>query len=79
VQIPVEYEEDQKEGLIEKCEINAGIPVPSSLTTVKNGYVMTSMLNINDHEVIMPEPKLKLARIETTPIQGEGVNKTYKY
>jgi hypothetical protein len=36
VQIPVDCEGNLKEGLIEKCEINTGNFVASSLTTVKD-------------------------------------------
>jgi hypothetical protein len=79
VQMPVDCEDNQKEGLIEKCEINTGIFVASSLTAVNNGYVMTSILNTNDHEVVLPEPKLKLARIEGMSMDKEGVTKRNKY
>jgi hypothetical protein len=79
VQIPVECEDNQKEGLIEKCEIDKGIFVASSLTAVKNGYVTTSILNTNDHEVKMPESRLKLGRIENMLIGKEGVSKRDKY
>jgi hypothetical protein len=67
VQVPVDCEDGQKEGLIEKREIKEGIYVASSLTTVKKGYALTSILNTNDREVEIPEPRLKLARNEDEP------------
>jgi hypothetical protein len=79
VHIPVDCEDNQKEGLIEKCEINTGIFIASSWTAVKNGYVMTSILNTNNYEVVLPEPKLKSARIESMSIDQEGVAKRNKY
>jgi hypothetical protein len=54
------------------------VTVASSLNA-KNGYVMTSLLNTNDHEIVMPEPKLKLARIENIPTGKEGLTKRNKY
>jgi hypothetical protein len=67
VMLPVDCDVNQKEGLIEKCQIDTGIFVANSLSTVKNGYVVTSMLNTNDQEVTVPEPRLKLAKFETMP------------
>jgi hypothetical protein len=81
VQIPADCEDNQKEGVIEKCEINTGIFIASSLTAVKNGYVMTSTLNTSSYEVVLPEPKLKLliARIKSMFIDQKGVTKRNKY
>jgi hypothetical protein len=73
VRIPVDYEKNQTEGIIEKCELNKGIFVANSLTMVKNGYVITSILNTNNHEVVLPEPRLRLGRIESVPIGKERV------
>jgi hypothetical protein len=63
VKIPVDTEEYQKEGLLEKCELTDGVFVASSLTTVRDGYVLTSILNTNEQEVKIPEPKLTLNRV----------------
>jgi hypothetical protein len=79
VQIPVDCEENQAEGLIEKYEINKGVFVASSLTTVKNGYVITSVLNTNEHDVVIPEPKVKLVKFEAMPAREKTVNSTSKY
>jgi hypothetical protein len=68
VKLPVDCEVNQKEGLIEKCEIDTGMFVTNSLTGVKDGYVVTSMLNTNNQEVTVPEPRLQLAKIETVSI-----------
>lgn len=77
MQVPVDCEKDQEEGLIEKYEVSTGI-VTNSLTTVKNGYALTSSLNTNDHEVVIAEPRLKLARIGVTPQIKERVGKGRK-
>jgi hypothetical protein len=59
--------------------LKEGIFVASSLTTVKNGYVMTKILNTNAHGVLLPEPRLKLVRIESMPIDKEEVTKRNKH
>jgi hypothetical protein len=64
---------NRKEGLIEKSEISTGIFVASLLTTVKDGYVVTSILNTNDQEVVIPEPKLRLVKIESLPVEKEKI------
>jgi hypothetical protein len=79
LQIPVDCEDNQKEGLIEKCEINTGIFVASSLTTVKDGYVVTSILNTNNQEIVISEPRLKLAKIKSLPFDKEGVTQGRRY
>jgi hypothetical protein len=58
VRIPVDHEEGQEEGLIEKHEVDDGVVVANSLNSVKNRYSLTSVLNTNDHEVRIPEPRL---------------------
>jgi hypothetical protein len=77
--VPVECENGQKEGLIEKREIGTGIYVASSLITVKNGYALTSLLNTNDREVEIPEPRLRLAKIEGVTRDTEGIEQNKKY
>jgi hypothetical protein len=79
VQTPVDCEDTQRKSLIKRCKLNTRTFVANSLTAVKNGYVMTSILNTNKHEVVMPEPRLKLARIENMTIDKEGATKRYKY
>lgn len=79
VQVPIDCEDGLKEGLIEKCELSAGIYVASSLTTVKNGYALTSMLNTNDQEVVISEPRLKLTRVEAMPQDKDRQVEKYKY
>jgi hypothetical protein len=79
VKIPVECEDIQKEGLIERREINTGFFVASSLTTVNDGYIVTSILNTNDQEIVIPEPKLKLAKIKSVPFDTKGVNQGTRY
>jgi hypothetical protein len=76
VKVPVEHEENQ-EGLIEKYILDSGV-VTSSLTTVRNGYTLTSILNTNDYDVI-PKPKLKLARFETMLSEGDTAEQPRKY
>jgi hypothetical protein len=72
VKIPVDFENKQKEGLVEKCELEKEIFMANSLTAVRNGYVLTSILNTNDQEIRIPEPRLKLARVEKMSIDTEG-------
>jgi hypothetical protein len=47
VKLPVEVEDNQREGILEKCKLGEGIYVAKSLTTVRDGYVITSILNTN--------------------------------
>jgi hypothetical protein len=44
--------------IIDKCEMQEGVFIASSLTEVVDGYVMTTILNSNDREVEMQEPLL---------------------
>ncbi|PNF26465.1 hypothetical protein B7P43_G15375 [Cryptotermes secundus] len=79
VKLPVEVEDNQKEGILEKCKLGEGIYVANSLTTVGDGYVITSILNTNEQGVEIPEPKLKLAKLEELPVvTGEQGGKGYK-
>jgi hypothetical protein len=78
VKLPVDCDANQREGLIEKCQIDTGIFVANSLTTVKNGYVVTSILNTNKQEVTVPEPRLKLAKFETMPMDKKEVTQGRK-
>jgi hypothetical protein len=79
VQIPVDCEQGQKEGLIEKQELGPGIYVASSLTTVRNGYAITSILNTNDRGVKISEPRLRLARIEGMTLDTGGPKPEKRY
>jgi hypothetical protein len=74
VRVPVECENGQKEGLIEKREVGTGIYVASSLITAKNGYALTSILHTNDREVEIPEPRLRLAKIEGVTRDTGGID-----
>jgi hypothetical protein len=79
VKIPVDAEDNQREGLLEKCELKNGVFVATSLTTVKNGYVLTSILNTNEQEVKIPEPKLKQNRVPKMSVDtGKGVTQRVK-
>jgi hypothetical protein len=60
VQVPIVCEKDQEEGLTEKCEIGTGIVVANSLSTVKNGYALTRILNADNHKVAIA----KRAKVE---------------
>jgi hypothetical protein len=79
VKLPVEVEDNQREGILEKCKLGEGIYVANSLTTVRDGYVITSILNTTEQEIKLPEPKLKLAKLEALPVdKGELGTKRYK-
>jgi hypothetical protein len=55
------------------------IYVAGSLITVKNGYALTIILNTNDREVEIPEPRLRLAKIEGVTRVTEGIDQENKY
>jgi hypothetical protein len=79
VKLPVEAEDNQGEGILEKRKLEEGIYVANSLTTVTDGYVITSILNTTEQEIKLPEPKLKLAKLEALPVdKGELGTKRYK-
>jgi hypothetical protein len=40
VKLPVEVEDNQREGIVEKCNLGEGINVANSLTTVRDGCVL---------------------------------------
>jgi hypothetical protein len=49
------------------------------LTTVRDGYVITSILNKNEQEVETPEPKLKSANLEElSVVSGEQGTQRYR-
>jgi hypothetical protein len=75
VRIPVACEENQTEGLIEKRQLQEGIILASSLSTVKEGYVVTSILNTNENEVRIPEPRITLEQIATEQVDMSKENK----
>jgi hypothetical protein len=78
VKLPVEVDDNQKEGILDKCEIKEGIYVANSLITVRDGYVITSILNTNEHAVEIPEPKLKVSKFEGSVGTGEQGVKRYR-
>jgi hypothetical protein len=59
-------------GLIDRCEVQAGVIVAASLTKVTNGYAITSILNTNDVEVSIQEPLVELGEIEPTWGKSRG-------
>jgi hypothetical protein len=40
---------------------------------------VTSILNTNNQEIVIPEPRLKLAKIKSMPFDTEGVNQGKRY
>jgi hypothetical protein len=77
VRITVESKENQTEGLIEKRELGE-VFLASSLATVRDGYVITSVLNTTEQKVVIPEPKVKLELIEGSPVSAIETNKKIK-
>jgi hypothetical protein len=47
------------QGIVERTELLAGVYLAESLVRVNNGYVITSVLNTNEHDVEIP-PSLEV-------------------
>jgi hypothetical protein len=78
VKLPLEVEDNQKECILEKCKLTEGIYVANSLAIVRDGYVITSILNTKEHEVNISEPKLKLSKFEKS-VNWDREQRTQKY
>jgi hypothetical protein len=63
VQLPVEVGPRTQEGVVEKAELAPGVYIAESLVSVKNGYVITSIINTTTQEVELNEPTDKLDKI----------------
>lgn len=63
VQLPVEVGPRTQEGVVEKAELAPGVYIPESLVSVKNGYVITSIINTTTQEVELNEPTVKRDKI----------------
>ena len=59
-------------GMTSKREIQEGVILAASLTTVVEGYAMTSILNANDEEVNIQEPLVELDEIDPVWDIGYG-------
>ena len=47
-------------GMTNKCEIQRGVIIAASFTSVVDGYAITNILNTNDTEVNVQEPLVQL-------------------
>jgi hypothetical protein len=70
----VENDIDSQEGIIDKSEIVNGVYLASSLTKVNGNYVVTSMLNTKEAEVLLEMPTLKLEIYDTEKFSERGPN-----
>jgi hypothetical protein len=70
VKVPTKSEE-LRVGLISKTELLPGIIMAETLTVVREGGCLTSILNMNDEEVSLPLPTVELeeCKIENNAIQ----------
>jgi hypothetical protein len=53
------------EGLIERRELLPGVYLAGSLVKVVNGCVITSVLNTTEEEVDIPEPVVRVTKVDT--------------
>jgi len=60
------------EGLIEMAEIAPGVYLANSLVKVNNGHVITSILNIREQDVEVPNPAVKVVKLRNHDV-GETV------
>jgi len=63
VQVPMEVGPRTQEGVVEKAELAPGVYIAESLVSVKNGCVITSIINTTTEEVELNEPTVKLEKI----------------
>jgi hypothetical protein len=64
VRVPVTLGSPE-EGIIPKREIQEGVFMAATLTRVVGGCVLTSILNVNEAEVEITEPVVRLDEIES--------------
>jgi hypothetical protein len=79
VKLPVK-EGSPPVGILNKHEIQEGVYMAGSLTKVRDGYVLTSILNTNDVKVEIQEPLVELDEIEpirnlTSATEGKQGNR----
>jgi hypothetical protein len=60
VQVPVKIGPRTQEGVVEKAELAPGVYIAKSLVSVKNGCVITSIINTTTEEVELNKPTVKL-------------------
>jgi hypothetical protein len=65
VRIPVENGIEGAEGLIEKTEITEGVYLASSLIKMEGNRAITSVLNVNETEVVVEIPAIKWEEYKT--------------
>ena len=53
-----------REGLVERSEIIKGVHLAESLVKVRNGHIITSILNTREQEVEIPSPEVHLTELE---------------
>jgi len=63
VKVPTNSEE-LKTGLVSKTELLPGVIIAETLTVVRDGGCLTSILNMNDEEVSLPLPIVELEECE---------------
>jgi len=63
VKVPTNSEQ-LKTGLISKTELLPGVIIAETLTVVRDGGCLTSILNMNDEEVSLPLPVVELEECE---------------
>jgi hypothetical protein len=59
VRLLVNVESRVREGLVERSEIITGVYVAESLVKVRNGHIITSVLNTTEQEVEIPNPEVQ--------------------
>ena len=64
VQVPVNARPWVREGLIERAEPVPGVYMAESLVKVRNGHIITSILNTREQEVEIPSPEVHLTELE---------------
>ena len=62
------------EGLVERAEIASGVYLADSLVKVNNGHIITSILNIREQDVVLPNSVVKMVELSDHDV-GETVLK----
>ena len=64
MRLPVSVESHVREGLVERSEIIKGVHLTESVVKVRNGYIITSILNTREQKMEMPSPEVYLTELE---------------
>jgi hypothetical protein len=64
VRLPVTEESPEKEGIVERAELLAGVYLAESLVRVDSGHAITSVLNTQEEDVELPNCEVQVIELE---------------